>query len=139
MQTKQPRGIRNNNPGNIDHNQANKWRGELPVNKAIEARFCRFDTPQNGIRALAKLLSNYQRLHNLNSVQAIISRWAPSNENNTQGYINGVAKALGVAPDQAINLDNKTTLTNLVKAIIHHENGQQPYSDELIARAIAAI
>lgn len=139
MQTKQPpRGIRNNNPGNIDHNNANKWRGELVVDKAIEARFCRFDTPQNGIRALAKLLTNYQKIHGLNTVAKIISRWAPSNENNTRAYINGVAKALDVAPDQVITLDTNT-LTKLVKAIIQHENGQQPYSEQIIAQGIAAI
>ncbi|MDE9591255.1 structural protein, partial [Xenorhabdus bovienii] len=53
------RGLRNNNPGNIDHNPANKWQGQLPHDLSIEKRFCRFESPEYGIRALIKLLINY--------------------------------------------------------------------------------
>lgn len=55
------RGIRNNNPGNIDYNPANKWQGQLPMDKVIEPRFCRFESPEYGIRALMKLLSTYHK------------------------------------------------------------------------------
>ncbi|WP_310740157.1 hypothetical protein [Arsenophonus apicola] len=39
MNVKAARGIRNNNPGNIDYNPVNKWQGQLPVDKSIESRF----------------------------------------------------------------------------------------------------
>ncbi len=52
------RGIRNNNPGNIDHNPKNKWQGQLQHDPKIEKRFCRFESPEYGIRALMKLLCN---------------------------------------------------------------------------------
>ncbi|MER5002585.1 structural protein, partial [Providencia stuartii] len=95
--TKQARGIRNNNPGNIDYNKANNWKGQLPHDPSIEPRFCRFESPVYGIRALMALLRTYQRKYGLKTVSGLIDRWAPTNENNTRAYINGVAKELGVS------------------------------------------
>lgn len=131
----QPRGIRNNNPGNIDYNPRNTWRGQLPPDPAAESRFARFDTAQNGIRALAKLLTNYRKQYGLRTVEALIARWAPSNENDTRQYARAVATQLGVPITQPLRLD-EPTLTGLVTAIIQHENGQQPYPITLIAEAV---
>ncbi|MBD2826931.1 structural protein [Xenorhabdus szentirmaii] len=127
------RGIRNYNPGNIDHNPANKWQGQLPHDRNIEKRFCRFESPEHGIRALMKLLRNYHKGGH-NSISKIINRYAPSNENNTTAYINGVARALNVDPFDKIEV-NKQTLIALAKSIIRHENGQQPYSDDVFTKA----
>lgn len=71
------RGLRNNNPGNIDHSPANRWQGQLAHDPTIEKRFARFDTPENGIRTLACTLLTYYRKHGLSTVAAIIGRWAP--------------------------------------------------------------
>lgn len=131
------RGIRNNNPGNIDHNPANKWQGQLPHDPTIESRFCRFESPEYGIRALMKLLCNYHKGGH-NSVSKIINRYAPSSENNTTAYISGVAKALNVDQFEKINL-NKPTLIALAKAIIRHENGQQPYSEATFEKAFEML
>lgn len=131
---KLPRGIRNNNPGNIDHNPANKWQGELPHDKAIEPRFSRFVSPEFGIRALAKILLNYQNKHGLNTVRKIINRWAPPVENDTGAYAEQVAKACGVSPDAVISVGQLLPL--IVPAIIKHENGQQPYTAEQVSAGI---
>ncbi|CDG86727.1 conserved hypothetical protein [Xenorhabdus bovienii str. feltiae France] len=64
----------------------------------------------------------------------MIDRWAPNVENNTSAYIKGVAKALGVDPHQVISVD-KVTLIVLAKSIIQHENGKQPYSNEVFEKA----
>ncbi|KRW62322.1 hypothetical protein [Pseudomonas sp. TTU2014-080ASC] len=135
MTTKIPRGIRNNNPGNIDYNPVNDWRGQLAHVPTIEPRFCRFDSPQNGIRALGKLLLNYQRKHGLKTVRQIVNRWAPPKENDTGAYVSQVAKALGIDPDAPIDLSKKH-LSPLVVSIIKHENGQQPYSAEVIGEGV---
>ncbi|WP_256670890.1 structural protein [Pseudomonas sp. AN3A02] len=87
MPPTETRGVRNRNPGNIDYVAANYWQGELKPDPAIEKRFARFDTPENGICALGKLLLTYQRKHGLKTVKAIISRWAPSVENDTAAYV----------------------------------------------------
>lgn len=129
------RGIRNNNPGNIDYHASNKWQGQLPFDKSIEPRFCRFQSHEYGIRALISLLRNYQRKYGLKNIAGLINRWAPKNENQTGAYINGVSKELCVAPTDTINMMDKATAIAMAKAIIRHENGQQPYVDEVFERA----
>lgn len=128
------RGIRNNNPGNIDYSQNTKWAGQLAHNPAIESRFCRFESPTYGIRALAKVLITYNKKYGINSIAGIIMRWAPATENNTKAYIDQVAKACGVDPFAEI--DVLAHLRNLVPAIIKHENGQQPYPQDVIDAGI---
>lgn len=130
------RGIRNNNPGNLDYNPAIKWQGQLPHDPAIEARFCRFESPVTGIRALCKVLLTYQRKYKVCTVAGVIKRWAPPSENDTGSYIKSVAKACGVEPDQTILIESY--LEKLAPAIIQHENGSQPYDADTISRAARA-
>lgn len=124
-----PRGIRNNNPGNIDFNPINKWKGLNPKSQELDKRFCVFISPEYGIRALMIVLRNYNKKYGLDSVKKIIKRWAPSCENDTCSYINHVAKIMNIDPDACLNLKDRQTLINLAKAIVTHENGVQPYSD----------
>ena len=137
-----PRGIRNNNPGNIDYNPANAWQGQLKPDPAIEKRFARFDTPENGIRALGKLLRTYQRKHGLKTVKAIISRWAPSLENDTTAYVRSVeSKIPGVKSGADVDVSNPLVMRAFVVAIIEHENANYQYVasviDEGVRRALA--
>ena len=133
----QPRGIRNNNPGNIRHGA--KWKGIDEKSRELDSAFCVFKSPIYGIRALGKLLQNYQSLYDLDTPRKIISRYAPPNENQTQAYIQSVAKQLSITPDTQINLKEEGVLIVFVKAIIRHENGIQPYSNETILEGIRAI
>ena len=145
-----PRGVRNNNPGNIDFNPRNAWQGQLGLETGVpKPRFARFDEPENGIRALGKLLINYRSKDGLpgvggkgiDTVLETISRWAPSSENDTQAYASAVAKRLGVRPTDPIDIKNRATLRGLVVGIIVHENGGNPYPaqviDEGVRRALA--
>lgn len=129
-----PRGIRNNNPGNIRH--GTNWQGLNPNGRKIDPAFCVFNTPVYGIRALAKVLINYKKIHNLNTVRQIVSRYAPPNENQTVAYIQSVAKQLGVYPDTVIDIEERGVLTVFIKAVIRMENGIQPYSDNIIQQGI---
>lgn len=85
MNQQLPRGIRNNNPGNIRHGA--NWLGLNTNGQDIDSSFCVFTAPVYGIRALAKVLINYKRIHGLNTVRQIVSRYAPPNENQTTAYI----------------------------------------------------
>jgi len=118
-----PRGIRNNNAGNLENNGI-EWNGLSE--EQTDKRFYQFETAEYGIRALTKVLRTYYYKHGLNTVEKIISRYAPSVENNTQSYINSVSQALKVEPTQLLYLDD--VINDLVIAIIKHENGVQPYS-----------
>jgi hypothetical protein len=124
------RGIRNNNPGNIRF--GSQWQGM--AKEQPDKEYITFIAPEWGIRAISKTLDTYANKHGLHTVRGIVSRWAPANENNTQSYIDDVADSLGVTPLQNISVDYYKE--KLIKAIIQHENGVQPYSDELIKKAI---
>jgi hypothetical protein len=129
MSKSQPRGIRNNNPGNIDRTpKRTAWQGRVPDNALTDPRFEQFEHAKWGIRAICRTLITYQDKHELNSVREIIDRWAPPVENNTEAYIQAVARKIGVAPDEAISVHEYDVMRELVVAIISHENGQQPYS-----------
>jgi hypothetical protein len=109
----------------------------------VESRFARFDTPENGIRALGKLLRTYQARYALYTVSDIIQRWAPASENDTQAYIDAVEQRILLRtgkPVAQLDLGNPDMLSCLVQAIIQHENGRVPYSaatiDEGVRRAL---
>ena len=126
-------GLRNNNPGNIRWSASNNWQGQTGQDSN---GFCVFDTPQDGIRALAVLLLNYYNKYDLNTVENIITKWAPPSENDTVTYYTDVADAMGVNPGDTIDLTDPNTLTALVNAIITEENGINPYPDNVIALGV---
>lgn len=135
------RGIRNNNPGNIDRSPANKWQGRMPreqmtVAQRDEKRFEVFISPAWGIRALCVVLISYQDKHGIKDVRGIINRWAPPVENDTGAYIRQVALALDVKPDTYINLHEYRRMRPLVEAIIKHENSGNPYSADVIEEGL---
>lgn len=116
-----PRGIRLNNPGNIEKTKDN-WQGMS--SKQEDERFITFIKPVYGLRAIMKILLNYFLRHELKTVRQIINRWAPPHENDTDSYADHVAKILGVNPDKPIDLARPGILIALAKAIALHENGK---------------
>lgn len=135
---KLPRGVRNNNPGNIDYNKANNWFGQIGIEQNVpNPRFAVFDRPENGIRAIAKLLVGYHA-KGFNTVRLMINRWAPPVENDTGAYVNSVARKLDIDPDQKLHVSSYM-LYIMAAAIIEHENGYQPYSSDQIAEGVRRI
>lgn len=125
-----PRGIRNNNPGNLKKT-GDKWQGLA----GDDGTFFTFIEPEYGIRAMAKVLNTYYYTHGLKNVSDIITRYAPGTENNTNEYIQFVSNSMGVDPLETLNFPN--ALFNLVDAIINFENGMNPYSYSLMARGFS--
>lgn len=119
------RGERNNNPGNL--NFAGQAGASL---ERPGGRFARFETAFDGLRALARQLMLYAG-RGINSVEKIISTWAPaSDNNNTTAYIRAVSQRLGVDPRAALNMSDPQTMSALMSSIIQHENGRNIYSRE---------
>jgi len=124
--TTTPRGIRNNNPGNLRRSR-DQWDGLRETQ--TDPDFFQFKTTIDGLRALAKTLLTYRRKHRIKTVRGIISRWAPAaDKNDTAAYVADVANVLGVGPDDEIDGEQRPMAQKLMRAIIRHENGQQPYS-----------
>ena len=131
-----PRGQRNNNPGNLDYNPKNKWVGQRGIETGVpNPRFAVFDSPENGIRALVRLLLNYILRYKLTTVEQIIKRYAPSNENFTDAYVTGVQKDSGIGTNK-IDPANVEQMFALVVAIIKHELGTQPYHTSVIREGL---
>jgi hypothetical protein len=125
-----PRGIRNNNPGNIERT-GTRWRG-MAADQSGDPRFVVFEAPEWGIRAMARILRRDIEAGR-NTVRQLINKWAPPSENDTGAYVRAVARALGIDPDQPIGVE---ALPRLLRAIVQHENGIDPYPPEVYARGL---
>lgn len=131
-----PRGIRNNNPGNIRIGE--NWQGlatkeEMKEFQRSEKEFCVFNNAIWGIRAIVVILNTYQR-KGFDTVEKMIGRWAPHNDKNpTQKYVEFVAEHMEIEPDEKFNIQDKNLAQKMVEAIIAFENNnRQPYDDKLI-------
>jgi hypothetical protein len=119
-----------NNPGNLrswgDALRVERFRGTTSIGK-----FAQFATPAEGLQAMAKLLLNYQG-KGLNTISSILNTYAPTSENDTGAYVSDVAKRLHVGSTQQLDLRSPGVLASLMQAMIHHEQGRDPFNAKLI-------
>ena len=125
---------KNYNPLNIRKTNID-WVGKTGNNAGFET----FSSPEYGYRAAAKNLYTYNERDGLNTTRELISKWAPNNENNTEAYVQKVAKDLGVDPDANLgNLKDNPALTkNLMKSMTEHEGPQNNFTDAHVENGIA--
>lgn len=116
------RGLRNNNPLNIEKTKGgNPWLGEIVP--SADSRFAQFKSMAYGYRAAFKLLNNYQKSYGLDTIRKMISRWAPSNENHTDAYVETVSNRSGVPANSRITTTNRDVMVPIVAAMSYVENG----------------
>ncbi|MBE7729415.1 structural protein [Komagataeibacter sp. FXV3] len=132
MSTYVPRGIRNNNPGNLDF--VGQPGAHLETGVA-EPRFAAFPTLTDGIRALRDQLLRYAE-RGLTTVASIISVYAPPTENATSAYITSLCRHMGVQADTVIDLREPATMRGLIEGITTIENGPGHLSPDQIDRAL---
>lgn len=123
----EPRGIRNCNPLNI--RIGNTWMGERP--NPDDNEFEQFVNMECGIRAGFLILRRYIRRYRLNTIRLIVSRWAPSKENQTESYIQSVATQMNLDADAEIRYEDNGTMCKLVDAMILVECGQHVPMDKI--------
>lgn len=120
--TSVPRGIRNNNPLNIE---AGTFTAGMPGFTGSDGRFARFETPEQGVSAADRLLVTYANKHGLNTVAGIVGRWAPTSDgNNVSAYAANVARQIGVDPNAPLDMNNPEIRRGLISAMGQHENGR---------------
>lgn len=124
-----PRGLRNNNPGNIRRN-SDMFQGE--VNPSRDKEFKQFKTMAYGYRAMFKILSNYYRKYSLTTIRKMIGRWAPKNENNTDAYVSLVSSYSGIGPDDLISFDREQMI-RIVAGMSCVENGREAVMSDVIS------
>lgn len=122
------RGLKNNNPGNIRQTDTD-WLGESKND--FDPEFEEFTSMLAGYRALIVLLRGPKYMQGgLDTIQEIISVYAPPSENDTQAYIKAVEAGVGVGRFTAIDRNDRAKIKRLVMAISKHENGV--HSDESV-------
>ncbi|MCC7224965.1 MAG: hypothetical protein IT273_14655 [Chitinophagales bacterium] len=126
-QSSLPRGMRNNNPGNIRIGTSD-WIGKIPIVQNTDGEFEQFEYYKYGVRALMVLLRTYINQGH-DTIHKIISKYAPSSENNTNAYINSVVYSTGFSAHLKIKFMS-SHIFPIVKAIGKHENGQDAITDE---------
>ena len=138
----QIRAVRNHNPGNLD--MGTPWQGlmkpgDMTPEQASEHRFCVFINDAWGFRALAKVLQSYVddflKAGKYFCVSAIIGRWAPPSENNTQVYIAAVCQRTGYKPDDPLAPDF-IHIGALAKAISTQEAGTWAFNDADLTKGL---
>lgn len=129
-----PRGIRNCNPFNI-RKTADRWIG-LSALQADPA-FCTFDDPAYGVRAGGIILLKYFDRYKLDTVHAILNRFAPPVENDTGSYAYNVARRMKVGMWQRVDLRDHATMLALANAIVAHENSGYQYPPDVMERGLA--
>ena len=112
----EPRGIRNKNPGNLRYGRFAKSHGAIGQDPA---GFAIFPTMQAGKAAMADLLQSY-RHHGVDTISAMVSKYAPSSENNTAAYISDVARQTGIDPNAHLT---SAQYAFVQRAMMLHENG----------------
>ncbi|HEM9000918.1 TPA: hypothetical protein U2T46_002992 [Burkholderia cenocepacia] len=112
----QTRGVRNNNPGNIEYGDFAKKAGAI----GSDGRFAIFPNMQVGESAMADLQKGYAS-RGLDTITKVIKKWAPPNENNTAAYIASVARQTGIDPNQ--QLTTKDQWDKVRRAMMVHESG----------------
>lgn len=114
-----PRGIRNNNPLNIEAGDFTKGQ---PGFAGSDGRFAKFDTPEQGTQAASALLDSYGR-RGLNTPAGIVGRWAPAGDggNNPTAYAAAVAQKLGIGPNDPVPPEMRP---QLIAAMGQQENGR---------------
>lgn len=128
----QSRGLRNNNPGNIKWSSANNWVGQTGRD---DAGFVIFDKPDNGVRALSRVLDSYERA-GVNTIDAIVRRYTAGDSQLAQAnYSAFLQSRLGVAGNFVLN--KFLHRYPLIAGIIQFENGSNPFTKSQIERWMA--
>lgn len=123
-----PRGLRNYNPGNIRKNSI-IYAGEIVPSQDDE--FKQFVTMAYGYRAMFALLYTYQHRYGLDTIEKMITRYAPANENHTEAYIDAVAERSGVSSHGRITATNGDVMIPIVAAMSAVENGVEAKMHEV--------
>lgn len=118
-----PRGVRNNNPGNIEDGP---FARSLPGYRGSDGRFAIFDSPEAGINAGGELLNRYAA-RGVTTPAQIINRWAPPSDGNpTQAYAQYVASRLGIGVNDPVPANRRA---EAFQAIKEFENGTRSASN----------
>jgi len=113
-----PRGLKNNNPLNIRMN-TDVFLGEI---KGSDKAFKCFSATAYGYRAAFVTLATYLS-RGWNTIEKIVTHWAPPSENDTEKYIINVENCSGVPRKKILDASRGVDYILIVAAMSFVENG----------------
>ncbi len=126
-------GLTLHNPGNIKHSNFIYVGEKVPSKSPV---FKEFYQNVYGYRALFSLLTHYIMCDNTNTIEKIITKYAPSNEKNTQAYIKDICEKTKIFYDAEVSCKNQVTMQKLVTAICEHEQGDRNIKPEEVQKGM---
>ena len=114
------RGLTNCNPGNIRQSKT-RYKGERHPSR--DSEFKEFESMAYGYRAMFVLLDTYSRRYGLCTIRQMLNRYAPPEENFTEGYVRFIADYSGVMPDESVDTRAEMDMIPIVAAMSKIENG----------------
>ncbi|EAO9417091.1 hypothetical protein LE75_22140 [Salmonella enterica] len=118
-----------NNPANL------RYAAGYKTANTRSGKFAVFPSLDEGVLAAAKQLQIYGT-KGINNIHDIISKWAPSNENNTKAYIGHVVNATGRSEFEKLNLNDTRTLAKLITAMSVKEGAGSRLSEGKVIQII---
>ncbi|EML9987787.1 hypothetical protein RHQ60_003301 [Citrobacter amalonaticus] len=118
-----------NNPANL------RYAAGYETANTRSGKFAVFPSLDEGVLAAAKQLQIYGT-KGINNIHDIISKWAPSNENNTKAYIEHVVNATGRSEFEKLNLNDTQTLAKLITAMSVKEGAGSRLSEGKVTQII---
>jgi len=116
-----PRGLRNNNIGNIKLNDLNPWLGKIPREQNTDGVFEQFTAKEYGTRAMLMLLRKYYDTYGLKSIYDIIKRYDKNSILPGKQYIPFVTNKMN---EISTGFIDRKKLIELAMHMAHFENGQ---------------
>ena len=123
------RGLRNNNPGNLVTSDV-IYDGEIRPSQ--DRVFRQFKTMAYGYRAMFMLMGNYLK-REIDTIEKIITTYAPPHENPTEAYISQVSRATGIPRNRQLKSSDGADFIKIVSAISHVENGIRAVESDVMA------
>lgn len=123
-----PRGIRNNNAGNIAApSHGRLWSGAVGVD---DAGYMVFRTASIGLVAIITNLKAYHTKHGIDTPAGVVARWTNISDTPEQrkAYTAFICARIGAGPNQRLDMTDPVILVGLMKSIVFYENGMDPYT-----------
>ena len=127
-------GQRNNNYGNLRTTDA--FLGKTGSNSSYDT----YETPEMGLRALARVLDTYSTKHGINTIDALVNRYAPASDNtggSHENYKKFLSQQLGIGINDPVDVRGRRA--EIMDAIIRFENKNRALAtQDQIQQAILA-
>lgn len=115
--TSKPRGIRNNNPGNLKLTNI-PWKGKIPNQFNTDGIFEQFENWYYGVRAMWKDISG-DILEGKNTIRKLITEYSATDR---EAYIDFVSAFTGIGKDSRLS---DIDMYSLLDAMSRFENGRE--------------